>query len=84
MLFVVAPTISLFTTMLAFAVVPFGPVPAEGGGFPFGIAPRVDIGILFVFAVTSLAVYGIILGGWSSNNKYSALGGLRSAPGCQL
>jgi NADH-quinone oxidoreductase subunit H len=78
-LFVVAPTISVFTTLLAFSVVPFGPVPASGNGFPFGIAPYVDIGIIFVFAVTSLAVYGIILGGWSSNNKYSALGSLRSS-----
>ncbi|MFL5328095.1 MAG: NADH-quinone oxidoreductase subunit NuoH [Gemmataceae bacterium] len=43
------------------------------------IAPGVDIGILFAFAVTSLAVYGIILGGWSSNNKYSMLGSLRSS-----
>src|SRR5580700_4354368 len=78
-LFVIAPTISVFTTMLAFAVVPFGPLPSQPGGFPFGIAPNLDIGILFVFAVTSLAVYGIILGGWSSNNKYSALGSLRSS-----
>jgi NADH-quinone oxidoreductase subunit H len=45
----------------------------------FVIAPHVDIGILLVFAVTSLAVYGVILGGWSSNNKYSFLGGLRSS-----
>jgi NADH-quinone oxidoreductase subunit H len=43
------------------------------------IAPGVDIGILFVFAVSSLAVYGVILGGWSSNNKYSLLGSLRSS-----
>jgi NADH-quinone oxidoreductase subunit H len=43
------------------------------------IAPGVDIGFLFTFAVTSLAVYGIILGGWSSNNKYSMLGALRSS-----
>lgn len=43
------------------------------------IAPSVDIGFLFTFAVTSLAVYGIILGGWSSNNKYSMLGALRSS-----
>jgi NADH-quinone oxidoreductase subunit H len=78
-LFVVAPTISVFTTMLAFAVVPFGPPAAEPGGFPYGIAPNLDIGILFVFAVTSLAVYGVILGGWASNNKYSALGSLRSS-----
>jgi NADH-quinone oxidoreductase subunit H len=47
--------------------------------YQFVIAPGVDIGILFVFAVTSLTVYGIILGGWSSNNKYSMLGGLRSS-----
>lgn len=45
----------------------------------FVIAPNLDIGIVFVFAVTSLAVYGIILGGWSSNNKYSLLGALRSS-----
>src|SRR5579862_5509604 len=78
-LFVVAPTISVFTTMLAFAVVPFGPAPGSADGFPWAIAPRVDIGIIFIFSVTSLAVYGIILGGWSSNNKYSALGSLRSS-----
>jgi NADH-quinone oxidoreductase subunit H len=47
--------------------------------YQFVVAPGVDIGILFVFAVTSLAVYGIILGGWSSNNKYSFLGALRSS-----
>jgi NADH-quinone oxidoreductase subunit H len=43
------------------------------------IAPGVDIGILFIFALGSLAVYGIILGGWSANNKYALLGGLRSS-----
>jgi NADH-quinone oxidoreductase subunit H len=47
--------------------------------YQFVIAPGVDIGILFVFAVTSLTVYAIILGGWSSNNKYSMIGGLRSS-----
>jgi NADH-quinone oxidoreductase subunit H len=78
-LFVIAPTISVFTTMLAFSVVPFGPPASQPGGFPYAIAPNLDIGILFVFAVTSLAVYGVILGGWASNNKYSALGSLRSS-----
>jgi len=78
-LFVIAPTISVFTTLLAMAVVPFGPVPASAEGFQYIIAPRVDIGILFVFAVSSLAVYGIILGGWASNNKYSMIGALRSS-----
>jgi NADH-quinone oxidoreductase subunit H len=80
-LFIIAPTISLFTTMLAFAVVPFGPVddPQTPSWLRFIIAPNVDIGIVFIFAITSLAVYGIILGGWASNNKYSALGSLRAS-----
>jgi NADH-quinone oxidoreductase subunit H len=78
-IFMVAPTISLFTTMLAFAVVPFGPVDDAPTWLRFIIAPNVDIGLVFIFAVTSLAVYGIILGGWASNNKYSALGSLRAS-----
>jgi NADH-quinone oxidoreductase subunit H len=47
--------------------------------YQFVIAPHVDIGIVFLFAVTSLTVYAIILGGWSANNKYSLIGGLRSS-----
>ena len=45
----------------------------------FQIAPDVDIGILYVFAIGSLAVYGVILAGWASNNKYSFIGALRSS-----
>jgi NADH-quinone oxidoreductase subunit H len=78
-LFIVAPAISMFTTMLAFAVVPFGPVDDSPRWLRFIIAPNVDIGIVFIFAVGSLAVYGVILGGWASNNKYSALGSLRAS-----
>ena len=43
------------------------------------IAPDVDVGMIFVFAMGSIAVYGVVLGGWASNNKYSFLGGLRSS-----
>ena len=74
------------TATLAFAVVPFGDsvtFPALTGTGPhyyqFVIAPNVDIGVLFVFAVGSITVYAIILSGWSSNNKYSLIGGLRSS-----
>ncbi|HEY2412831.1 MAG TPA: NADH-quinone oxidoreductase subunit NuoH [Pirellulaceae bacterium] len=78
-LFMIAPTISVFTTLMAFAVVPFGPVDQAPAWIRFIIAPNVDIGIVFIFAITSLAVYGVILGGWASNNKYSALGSLRAS-----
>jgi NADH-quinone oxidoreductase subunit H len=78
-LFLIAPAISMFTTMLAFAVVPFGPVDDAPSWLRFIIAPNVNIGLVFIFAVGSLAVYGVILGGWASNSKYSALGSLRAS-----
>ena len=82
LLYLSAPAIAVSTALLAFAVVPFGPTtvaPQERSNYEFVIAPHVDIGILFVFAVTSLTVYAIILSGWASNNKYSFIGGLRSS-----
>ncbi len=69
----------MITTMLAFAVVPFGPVSTNPKEYQFVIAPKVDIGILFIFAIGSLTVYAIILGGWASNNKYSLIGALRAS-----
>jgi NADH-quinone oxidoreductase subunit H len=78
-LYFLAPSISVFTTFIAFSAVPFGPSSGRPGEFQFVIAPQLDIGILFVFAAGSLAVYGVILGGWASNNKYSMLGALRSS-----
>ncbi len=78
-LFVLAPCIAMLTTLLAFAVVPFGPTSSDPKEVQFVIAPGIDVGIVFVFAVGSLAVYSFILGGWASNNKYSLLGALRSS-----
>jgi NADH-quinone oxidoreductase subunit H len=92
-LYILAPMIAIIMATIGFAVVPFGPVGATGapgldgnsiiprlrGDTQFQIAPGVDIGILYVFAMGSLAVYGVILAGWSSNNKYSFLGALRSS-----
>jgi NADH-quinone oxidoreductase subunit H len=83
-LYILAPMIAIIMATIGFAVVPFGPVGKTGarglaGDVQFQIAPGVDIGILYVFAIGSLAVYGVILAGWASNNKYSFLGGLRSS-----
>jgi NADH-quinone oxidoreductase subunit H len=78
-LFVLAPCIAMLTTMLAFAVVPFGPTSPSPDEWQFVIAPGVDVGVVYILAVGSLAVYSIILGGWASNNKYSLLGALRSS-----
>src|ERR1700754_5039299 len=78
-LFILAPCIAILTTMLAFSVVPFGPTSSNPDDWQFVIAPHVDIGVVFILAVGSLAVYAIVLGGWSSNNKYSLLGSLRSS-----
>ncbi len=80
LLFLLAPALAVSTALFAFAVVPFGPTWVDQpDAYQFVIAPRVDIGIVLVFAIASLTVYAIILGGWSSNNKYSFLGALRSS-----
>jgi NADH-quinone oxidoreductase subunit H len=71
--------IAIVASLVGFAVVPFGPVGPPGQIMDFQIAPGVDIGILYIFAVGSLVVYGVILAGWSSNNKYSFIGALRSS-----
>ena len=81
-LFALAPITILVAALAVFAVVPFGSVlPAGIRAEPIElvVAPRVNVGVLYVFALSSIAVYGVILGGWASNNKYSFLGGLRSS-----
>jgi NADH-quinone oxidoreductase subunit H len=82
--YILAPAIAIIAATIGFAVVPFGPVGNKapslfGHRIDFQIAPGVDIGILYVLAIGSLAVYGVILAGWASNSKYSFLGGLRSS-----
>lgn len=77
--FVLAPMISVVCALIAFAVIPVGP-PLDLFGFriPLQIAD-VNVGILYVLAVGSVGVYGTVLAGWSSNNKYALLGALRAA-----
>jgi len=81
-LFTLAPVLSVTAAFAAFACVPFG---AETTFFGLLEEPvklgvsDVNVGLLVVFAITSMGVYGIVLAGWSSNSKYSLLGGLRSS-----
>jgi NADH-quinone oxidoreductase subunit H len=70
-----APCLALIPAIVTFAVVPFG---STLFGVPMVIAD-INVGILFVFAIASLGVYGIVLGGWASNSKYPFLGGVRSS-----
>lgn len=77
-IYIIAPTISVMVALLAFAVIPVAP-PFVAGPYHIGWwISNPNIGILMLFAITSLGVYGIVLGSWSSGNKYSLLGGLRS------
>jgi len=87
--FLAAPVVAVSTALLAVAVLPYGPPFALPS---WGLLPEwlrglrvqvqiatIDVGLLFIFAITALGVYGIVLAGWSANNKYSLLGGLRSS-----
>ena len=75
-----APVLAVIPALTALAVIPFGPDVRIGKiRTPLWVSADVNIGLLFLLAITSIGVYGIILGGWASNNKYSLLGGLRSA-----
>jgi len=89
-LFVLAPIITAVTAFLPFAVIPFAKdiLPAKvtiygldidltQAALNQGVIADINVGLLYVFAMGSLAVYGAVLGGWASNNKYSLLGGLR-------
>src|SRR5438093_2074862 len=69
-LYIAAPVVSLIPALLSFSVIPFGPSLQVSD---------LEVGLLFIFAITSLGVYGIVLGGWSSNSKYPLIGAMRSS-----
>jgi len=81
-LFTLAPVLSVLTAFVAFATVPFGAETTFFGlldePIKLGVAD-VNVGLLVIFAVTSMGVYGIVLAGWASNSKYSLFGGLRAS-----
>jgi NADH-quinone oxidoreductase subunit H len=78
-LYLLAPAVSLFAAIAAFAVMPIGPtIDIAGTQIPLVIA-NLQVGVLYLVGVSSLGVYGLVLGGWASGSKYSLLGGLRAA-----
>ncbi len=77
--FVLAPCLVVGPAFVIFAVIPFGPSAAQTGGRYDWFITDVNVALLFVLGLATIGVYGIILGGWASNSKFSLLGGLRSA-----
>jgi NADH-quinone oxidoreductase subunit H len=78
-LFILAPALAFVPALMAWAVIPFGAsMPTPWGKVDLVVAD-LPIGLLFTLGITSLGVYGIVIAGWASNNKYSLLGGLRAS-----
>jgi NADH-quinone oxidoreductase subunit H len=78
-LFILAPILSFIPALTTWVVIPFGaPLPTPWGRIDMVVAD-LPVGFLFILAISSLGVYGIVLAGWASNNKYALLGGLRSS-----
>ncbi len=78
-LFILGPSVAMFTSCITGAVIPWG-TSLHIAGHDFALqVTDINIGILYVMAVTSIGVYGIMIGGWASNNKYSLLGALRAS-----
>jgi NADH-quinone oxidoreductase subunit H len=78
-LFILAPGLAMMTALMAGVVIPWSsPVMIEGQSFNMQVSD-LNIGILYIFGVVSVGVYGIMIGGWASNNKYSLLGALRAS-----
>jgi len=79
LLHTLAPCVNLFPVMVAFAAIPFGDVLTVGGRVIELQAVNINVGILYILAMMSLGVYGVVLGGWASNNRFSLLGGIRGS-----
>jgi NADH-quinone oxidoreductase subunit H len=78
-LFILGPSMFMVTTLMVSAVIPWG-MPLEIGGEMYALqVADINIGILYILGVVSLGVYGIMIGGWSSNNKYALLGAIRAS-----
>lgn len=80
LLFILAPIITVVPALIILAVVPFGPtVTLFGKEYSLGLASNVNVGALYILAVASIAIYGIVIAGWASANKYALMGGIRSS-----
>jgi NADH-quinone oxidoreductase subunit H len=77
--YILAPFLALSLAMTAIALIPFGPPSTQVLGQSVFLVSNSNIGLLFLFAITSIGVYGVALAGWSSNSKYPLMGGLRSS-----
>ncbi|HXZ37478.1 MAG TPA: NADH-quinone oxidoreductase subunit NuoH [Thermodesulfobacteriota bacterium] len=78
-IYILAPAVIVITALVSFAVIPFGnSIKIMGQSIDLVVAD-VNVGLLYLFAVSSLGVYGVVMGGWASNNKYSLLGSIRSS-----
>jgi NADH-quinone oxidoreductase subunit H len=79
LLFLLAPAFAVFSALATFAVIPYGAtLRVSGREIPL-VGADISIGVLYLFAISSLSVYAIVLAGWSSNNKFSLMGGIRSS-----
>ncbi|MGR3319715.1 MAG: NADH-quinone oxidoreductase subunit NuoH [Candidatus Anammoxibacter sp.] len=79
LVYMFSPVVCIVPALITFAIIPFGDTFEIFGHSTDLVIADINIGILYVFAAASIGVYGLVLAGWSSNNKYSLLGGLRSA-----
>lgn len=81
-IFIIAPILTVIPAVVITATVPWGPdIPLQAIGIPYTIKPYIadiNVGVLYITAIASIAVYGVVLAGWSSDNKFSMLGGLRA------